>query len=212
MSGGGPQPTTFTGKSLRTEPEQITCVPGVYEKVRSNRDSTTNSLPNFFFARMRSTMSTDSNPDPGRERQRHHHSEPTGWKAVPKLVKLIGAICLCLLILIPIGKDQGWFKRATVVKEPVAVTKAFNPGLEVIEAHFEPRTRVITGSVRNTSGQVYQDVRVSYDIRDRRGIEAGIVEAAIPQVAPKQTAVFRTNPLSAQGVMWALREISGDPR
>ena len=117
-----------------------------------------------------------------------------------------------LLILIPVARDQGWFKRQMVVEEPTTATKAFNPGLEILDAHYDQNSHEIIGTVRNSSRQVYANVRVSYDIRDKHGIEAGIVEGAIPQVAPNQTATFKTSPLSAEGTMWALREISGDPR
>src|SRR5215472_10599776 len=139
-------------------------------------------------------MSTAPNPKVSHGRP----DESRRSKGVPKAVITLGILCAGILILIPISKQEGWFQRKVARDRPPNTTTTavavYPQGLEIQEARFDPASRTIKGIVKNTSSQIYQDVQVSYVVRDRTGVEAGVVIASVTQLRPRESAPFATNP------------------
>jgi hypothetical protein len=158
-------------------------------------------------------MSTASHPNPGGERRRRSHDEPNGWKSIPLAVKILGALCVTVLILIPVAKQKGWFQHHATIQEQPAPSDRFTSGdLEVTTARLDPQTRTIKGRVSNKSSSTYDDVQVSFDVRHGMPVDAGPVYARLGRIPPHSFVDFETTRLSPIGTEWELRELSGTKR
>jgi hypothetical protein len=143
-------------------------------------------------------------------RRRRRRDEPKGWKAVPKPVKILVGICLLVLLLVPIGLQNGWIGRK---RGDTSTSSNSGPsGLIISEAGLDVPSRTIKGIVKNTSKTAYRDVQVSYYIREAGGVEAGTILGVIASIGPNETAGFQTDPLPPNAREFVLREVAGTPR
>jgi len=151
-------------------------------------------------------------PGAGREVGRRHHSKRKGWKAIPKIFILLGILCVALLILIPLAKQNGWFQRPVAMSTGAPAVPSFVSGLELTEAFFDPPSGTIKGKVENKTGRGYRNVDMSFDVRDGSNMEAGLVTASISQLGPHESASFQTTKLASSGRLFLLRELVGEPQ
>src|SRR5690348_3625412 len=105
-------------------------------------------------------MSSPADPTSQPTRRRRRINEPKGWKAVPKVVKILLPICVVIVVLIPMAVKNGWIRRAQV--DTTVLTSSGPSGLMIAEAALDPASRTIKGVVSNTSKNSYRDVQVSY--------------------------------------------------
>jgi len=157
-------------------------------------------------------MSSGSEPlsQPVRRRRRRRKQEPTGWKAIPNVAKLLIATCLLVMIVVPVAIQQSLVALRAIDKS--ALPLATPSSLVIAEASLDLATRTIVGSVKNTSKSSFKDVQVSYNIRDAAGREIGTTLATIAGVGPNEIARFRTDPLPENGREFVLREVAGTAR
>jgi hypothetical protein len=114
------------------------------------------------------------------------------------------------LLLIPIVRQQGWFKQQKTVEVSNTETP-YIPGLTVTEATLDPKTRTVKGVITNGTDKTMDDVQVSFDARMGL-VQVGLLVARIPQLGPHQSARFETNPMAPNGREYVLREVTGNPR
>src|SRR5262249_11877177 len=94
-------------------------------------------------------------------RRRRSSSEPKGLKSVPLVVWILLAVCLLVVLSIPIASYHGWrWKRS--VSGNVLNEGAF--GVVVSEASVDTKCNCIRGSVANGSNQAYNEVHVIFQL------------------------------------------------
>ncbi len=126
---------------------------------------------------------------------------------------VLAVILLCALVIlaIPAARYLGLIgrPRETASAGPV---RQFDLVLAEASLTGEGPSRHIAGTVRNNSDSSYEDVEVSFTVRDWRAAALGTMVARVKSLGPRSTAVFRSEPAPEGAVRIALREVTGTPR
>ena len=150
-------------------------------------------------------------------RRYRRYSKSSCWEAMPLGVKVSIALCLVVLIAMPLGQRTGRFKKRD---EAVLLRSAAVPplegahpiGLELAESLYLANSHIIKGVIVNKSDTFYRDVVISYTTRDRRRVLLGVVVSTLDSVRPHEKAMFQTNSMPQEVATFELREIAGNPR
>jgi hypothetical protein len=158
-----------------------------------------------------------------REPKRKRIDSEKGLKSVPKPLWVVAALCVALLILIPMTRkrpDSETLQPSRTPSSPVTVDTtvpntpvgALSTGqLQLSESSVDHATRRIKGIAKNTSDKVYENVRISFQTVDTTGAR-GAASAVISRIEPHGTAKFETQPLPTNWRGYSLPEITGTAR
>ncbi len=149
-------------------------------------------------------------PRTARSPHRRKRRQPErGWKSVPKWVIVLVPLCLLLVLLFPLGRKYHWFRRPPAPAQEAVLPP---PALLLDELSLDRQTGRLSGVISNSSGRPYENVQVSFSLRDRRGIDAGVLVATIPRLEAHSSGRFTSDPLPKEAPDYDLREITGTPR
>ena len=143
-------------------------------------------------------------------RRRHRVKSIKSRKKIPWFAKILGGICLSILIVIPLVRHPAARMHQSPVFRPVEEGR-YSPGLTVDEAILDPHSRTIKGVVENRSDKTVDDVEVAYDVRDERARLTDRPVVSIGSLKPHQSTRFETARLSSQA-QWSLWALTGRPR
>jgi hypothetical protein len=136
-----------------------------------------------------------------------------GKKAVLLGLLAAAVLSVALLIVIPLAgkKHLGAQTRpARPISLDAVPTVRSVTDLVLGEDEFARRSRTVKGVVVNQSDKTYNNVVVSYVMRDSHGSFIGAVGATVPQVAPHARASFETDAISKDFSSYDFREIHGE--
>ncbi len=124
---------------------------------------------------------------------------------------IVALVCAAVILAIPLsryfgltGRPQPMTAGAPVRQFPLVLADAALAG--------EGESRYIAGSIRNNSNSRYEDVEVSFTVRDRTAAVISTIVARVKSVDAKGTATFQSDPVPRGAFRIALREVTGTER
>lgn len=138
--------------------------------------------------------------------RRRRRRKPTGLKAVPKIVWVALAICLMVVLGIPIVSYQGWRLRQGVFGSSVAHEGA--RGAVVSEAALDTACNCIRGTISNSSNQAYNEVHLLFQLHGPDSKDLGTVIALVSRLQPHNSLKFATDSLPGGTAKFELKEIT----
>jgi hypothetical protein len=158
-------------------------------------------------------------PTPPLVRKRRRKSKPTGWKAIPMPVKVLGGVVLLVAIAVPFAlrnirtdRTPNRQTAAASIAEPSTVPHSSTTDLVISEAHYDTSSRKVKGVLANQSAKTYGEVGIWFSIRGEKMASLGSVQAKVGRVGGNARVPFETDPLPKGAWNFELNEISAIPQ